>query len=294
MSLGRFIRSGNPTIGQLLLLFASGLFCATISSNAACSLSNQRRGDVTVNTQNTGESINTLQAIVDAAATGSTVTLPPGRYHGTLLISQPLHVKGAPGGATTIDGAGKQPGLTVFHKQGQVQIEGLIITGGSDSNGAGIQIHNGGKVLLKQVTITANSAEYRGGAITISEGLLTLIDCTISDNKAQLGGGIYAGGLAQVKILTSRIEGNQAEEGGGCFFHGQGGGTIVRTIFNGNQASKSGGHVFLLGTSDHARPSLTLEGCSFEALAAESNGKAIENHGKYQATLVLNNTVLPD
>lgn len=65
-----------------------------------------------------------LQRLVDAAAPGATVRVPPGVYQGDVVIEKPLHLIGSPGAEIRGSGAGK----TVVITAPDVTVEGFLIT----------------------------------------------------------------------------------------------------------------------------------------------------------------------
>ncbi|MCW8976896.1 MAG: nitrous oxide reductase family maturation protein NosD [Sedimenticola sp.] len=69
-----------------------------------------------------------LQPLIDAAAAGSTLRLPPGRYSGPVLINKPLTIDGA--GKVTIDGGGVGTVITIATDG--ARLSNLHITGSGD------------------------------------------------------------------------------------------------------------------------------------------------------------------
>lgn len=71
----------------------------------------------------TAEPGESLQALLEQAAPGDTILLPPGRYHGNLVISQPLQLQGQDGAVIDADGQGH-----AIHVQApDVRLQGLRI-----------------------------------------------------------------------------------------------------------------------------------------------------------------------
>ena len=71
-----------------------------------------------------------LQTLIDDAAPGSTLRIPPGEYAGPALIDKPLVIEGD--GKVTIDGGGKGTVL-VLHADGAT-VRGLRLKGSGDSH----------------------------------------------------------------------------------------------------------------------------------------------------------------
>lgn len=138
---------------------------------------------------------------------------------GPLLIHKPsgnLTILGPGVRDLTISGGG-QFGVFQVAAISHATIAGLTITGGFDSQGAGIE--NYGQLNLVDLTITGNDAtEMGGGGVNNTlYGQLTIDQSTISGNLSNLGNG---GGIANSGILTinaSTISGNTVSlaSGGG-------------------------------------------------------------------------------
>jgi CSLREA domain-containing protein len=107
---------------------------------------------------------------------------------------------------------------------GKVTINGVTITGGSESSqpGGGARVAAGASLLLNQVSLVNNAAHSGGGVYSF--GTLTITQSTLTGNSAQggsgifnpgLGGGIYNGSMAA--LSNSTISGNSAYWGGGIF-----------------------------------------------------------------------------
>ncbi len=138
---------------------------------------------------------------------------------GPLLIHKPsgnLTILGPGARGLTISGDGQSRVFQVAPVS-HATIAGLTITGGVDSQGAGIE--NYGQLNLVDLTITGNSATELGGGGVANTlyGQLTIDQSTISGNLSTLGNG---GGIANSGILTinaSTISGNTVSlaSGGG-------------------------------------------------------------------------------
>src|SRR5690349_3263319 len=66
-----------------------------------------------------------LQRLIDAAPTGSTVEIPPGRYVGDVIIDRPMHVVGR--GRPLL--VGSRAGSVVRIRAANVIVEGIDIDG---------------------------------------------------------------------------------------------------------------------------------------------------------------------
>ncbi|MGN6430217.1 MAG: hypothetical protein ACTHNB_05715 [Gaiellaceae bacterium] len=123
----------------------------------------------------------TIQAAVDAAQDGDTITVSAGQFAGGISIDKSVNLKGAGPNATTISGGGPVLTLGVFGaaREPTVTIAGVTITGGSStsspmSNTPGVNARGGG--------IEIPPAAGSGPGATV-----TLTNSVIRDNRARPG-----------------------------------------------------------------------------------------------------------
>src|SRR5213592_2692185 len=115
-----------------------------------------------------------IQAAVDAAPDGATITVRPGTYAGGITIAKSLTLRGAAAAATVISGGG--PVLTIGTDgaltEPTVSLSGITITGGLNTASYGLV----GGVLGGGVSVPP-SASGLGATVTIS-------DSVVSGNRA--------------------------------------------------------------------------------------------------------------
>ena len=93
-----------------------------------------------------------LQAIIDAAAAHSIVTIPPGHYVGAIVVDKPLHLRGetgADGERAVIDGAGQGSVLTI--RAAGTIVENMVIRNSGnviEREDAGVVVENAEDVQL--------------------------------------------------------------------------------------------------------------------------------------------------
>jgi hypothetical protein len=205
-------RGGRPVSRSTVFV----LVLAAIGSGVAASAARAGRPSTTLCVAARPGCYSTLQAAVDAAKDGDTITVAPGTYPGGVTVDVSVAIVGAGAAATTIKGGG--PVLTLGKEFATVEptisIRGVTITGGRNTSvpdhavtqGGGIRIPQaasfttGATVTIRDSVVTHNSAASEqllpagfcgpfdcsftsGGGIS-NDGRLTLINTAVTDNIA--------------------------------------------------------------------------------------------------------------
>ncbi|MGO9913133.1 MAG: beta strand repeat-containing protein, partial [Isosphaeraceae bacterium] len=214
-------------------------------------------------------------------STPQTITLTSGQLNltdatGTLTIQGPganlLSVNG--------NNASRVFYLPYSNEGDSASLDGLTVSGGSASNGGGLD-NNFGTLTLANCTVSGNSANgvnqvtpgdgggvcNVGGSVTLTnctisgnttngvngfaggqggglfnhDGIDTLTNCTVSGNSATYGGGLY--NENGVTLTDCTVSGNSATYGGGLFA-GLGAATLNNTIVAGNTGGDTYGSYF--------------------------------------------------
>jgi Chlamydia polymorphic membrane protein (Chlamydia_PMP) repeat len=183
-----------------------------------------------------------VQAAIDAAASGDTIAIEQGTYDGPITISKIVTLEGAGASQTTIRGG--SPVLTVAGAT-LVTLEGLTITGGTAKGG----IQNGmpkvpSFLTLIDSTVSGNSAVAGGGINNLSNSSVVLRDSTVSGNTADAGGGIFNAVDGYLTLSNSTVSGNTADYGGGIYNPNAGTMTLKDSTVSGNTAGSEGGGIY--------------------------------------------------
>ncbi|HEY7283609.1 MAG TPA: choice-of-anchor Q domain-containing protein [Actinomycetota bacterium] len=165
-----------------------------------------------------------LAPVLLSIPTNSTVKLK-GTCTGNFTADKNLTLVGTP--TATLNGGGVDTTLTLdgFHAY---HLSHVNITGGSASDGGGIEFAGGGSLTLDHVRVTANSAVggrhpsvAQGGGVDVrNPAFVTITNSTIANNHVSVSG-----------------TGFQAAEGGGLYVTGQL--TISNSVVNGNTTQGS-------------------------------------------------------
>jgi hypothetical protein len=186
-----------------------------------------------------------LRTAINAATTGSTITIPGGCTI-TLTgladdngnLSGDLDIAANTAASTlTIQGAG--PGQTII--DGGAVDRVFFIASSKTVTLSGLTIRNG--------DATKNVGERKGGGIFSNGATLTVTNSEIIDNKATSGGGIYEN-AGRLTLTNVTVSGNSAtvSEGGGLVldFNPD---TLTNVTISGNSANTSGGGIHQIAGS---------------------------------------------
>ncbi len=266
----------------------------------------------------------TIQAALNLASAGDTITISAATYNERITISKDITILGSTSPdillvKTTIDGNGL-PGsvVTIQNSAATVTLDTIKIINGSGASGGGIN-SNGAHLNLINSVITGNTVTNNGGGIYITGGSLGLTDTQVTTNiAANYGGGIFAttnanltlnrteisenktnsvhgGGVYQMggafNASDSRISGNTAHGGGGGLFFVGVTATLERVTINGNQALGQDGGGIDNQNSSSTLTNVTLSGNS---VISTYRGGAIYNTAKtgFTSSVALNSVTV--
>jgi hypothetical protein len=195
----------------------------------------------------------TIQAAIDAAAPGDTVSVAAGTYSEHIdFQSKAITVAGASGaGSTTIDGGGVGVVVTINANAGETPVlRGFTVTGGGYLGaGDGAIDTRGGPALIENNVVTANRF-CADGAITATFSAATIRNNEITNNSQAGcsgggGAGISIGGDGTVQVLHNVITGNRQDSGaGGIDLFAAGKATVSANVIRNNVGWFGGGISF--------------------------------------------------
>jgi hypothetical protein len=260
--IARFIgRRGVTALAALSALGLTGIAapkCAAANLYVSPSGSDDNDGSASAPFQ-------TIQAAVDSAVGGDTVTLEDGTYSGD--------------GNRDIDFGGANITLTSAHGASATVID----CGGSDSaNHRGFFFHTNETADISGVTVeNGHEATASGGALYVAAGsTVTLTGCNFHNNVGNAGFGGVAGGGAIYNAGTAQVtdcvlNANTAYFGGGVFNTG----TLMMAgcTVNGNIADSARGGVYNTGIA-------TFAGCLISGNTALDGSGGLENSGTLTMT----------
>jgi len=176
-----------------------------------------------------------IQAAIDAARDGDTITVRPGEY----FISEPITFRGK---AITVR-SGRGPEDTVIRmaaKPADPDYASVVVFGDGETR----------ESVLEGFTLTGGKGTFwdvmrGGGGVRCRNSSPTLRNCVICMNESRFGGGLYIAGYSSPLIEKCKIIGNSAEmAGGGIYINSHSAAAIITdcTISH-NVARFSGGGV---------------------------------------------------
>jgi hypothetical protein len=181
----------------------------------------------------------TIQACINAASPGDTITVPAGVYtEAGITVNKNLTINGSSAGSTIVQAhaAAGAANNRVFVVNGGVTttLNRLIIRHGKSDRAGGL--YNFGALTLNNSVIMSNSVSSDGGGV-INEGTMFINNSTFSGNSA-----LYSGGIANygpMTIRNSTISGNSAGSQSGGVFN-ENALTLRNTLIANNSASGGG------------------------------------------------------
>ena len=182
------------------LVLAAALTCMTVGQAWA----------VTHTVCASGCDYSSIQAAVNAASNGDTLSLSPETFNeGDIDIDIDLTIKTS-SGVATVDGAGE---MWVFEIDADaiVVLEDLIL-----KNGSFARLANSGVTYLKTVQVLGDGStnSVYGGIVNYASGYLKIQDNSVvaSNRSANLGGGIN--NFGELEVTNTTLTANQGGYGG--------------------------------------------------------------------------------
>ena len=218
-----------------------------------------------------------IQAAIDAAASGDTVRVADGVYVELVdFKGKAVTVRSVNGPArTTIDGNALGSVVTFAGGEGRTSVlEGFTVTNGNSTGGGGGIACVDSSPTIRRCVIRGNTSLYFGGGIYCqgSSALIenctvngnssssgsgggigcqvyaspSIVNCTISGNRAEMyAGGIYCNLGSNIAVVSSTVSGNMAGVDGGGLWAAESAATVVNTIVWGNAAAGNNDQVNL-------------------------------------------------
>jgi uncharacterized repeat protein (TIGR01451 family) len=234
-------------------LLSAGLLLALAGGQLASGASPARPAnpDVVVTT--------TIQAAIDAAASGASVFIPAAHYTESLTLYKDVDLIGALSSTTIIHAVSGQRVLTVTGPaiNNSTVISGLTFTGGDagvdvGGNGGGISLEGAAQPLMVNLIISGNQASggTGGGLVSTASSPLHLVDVMVTSNTALLAGG----GASLLDALTMQggiFRNNRCTDitcrGGGLAMGSSAPLVLQDTQFFSNTSNSNGGGAYVLG-----------------------------------------------
>jgi hypothetical protein len=240
----------------------------------------------------------TIQHAVHISASGDTIDVAASVCPENVAIHHGVRINGAGSDKTIVDGERHGSEFLIAFNNVDVTITGMTMRDGSGSGDGGAIYHCNGRLTLEHVVIGGNLVRgpglngYGGMMYNCPTTIATIVDSTIRNNSAKVGGAICNGGL--LTIIRSTFNNNTALEarGGGAIFN-YGVLHVANSTFSGNTAAGGvGGAIHngeLVGLTGGAQiDNSTISGSS--AAFGQSPGGAINN--KPGLPIYVQNTII--
>lgn len=208
----------------------------------------------------------TIQAGIDAAASGDTVLVSPGTYFEFIDMKGGVTLRSETGlpNCATIDGGGLSVVIRFPYLVEPSRLEGFTIRGGISG---GMYVFDS-EVEIRSCIITGNQTATHGGGIYCRNSTLTLIDCIVSNNSTRrFGGGVCAIGTSNLVMEGCKVVGNTTDTFGGGL-HVSCPAIISDCTFERNSAGIDGGGVWSVAEQ-------SFDTCTFMGNSAQRDGGGV-------------------
>jgi len=240
---------------------------------------------LSVNADGSGE-YPTIQSAIDAATDGDVVQLSSGTYLGEgnrdiRFLGKALTVRSAsrsPRDCTiNCEGSSGEPhrGFHFFLGEGTGSVvEGLTITGGYHTSGAGIFCIDSSSPTITDCIFENNQASlYGGGLYTSMNASPTITGTLFIGNRADFfGGAVFCNSDSPADFSGCTFAGNESDNGGGLFYKDCLA-SIDHCTINGNSATYGSGIYIGTGGSISINATLIAFGLLGEAVYCDGNGE---------------------
>jgi hypothetical protein len=183
-----------------------------------------------------GCDFSSIQAAVDSASGGDTLSLGAETFYENITIEKDLVLQGAGRGLTIIDGMRRATAVRILGasdttRPSDVTLADMTIRRGyAEGAGGGIAVGRDSRIVVEQCEITDNDADYAGGGISAYFADIAIADSVIHRNDSfTWGGGIYISG-GSLTVRHSTLSENYGAFGGGIYAYPTSPGTDVEIV----------------------------------------------------------------
>jgi hypothetical protein len=215
-----------------------------------------------VNPGGTGGCFSTIQAAINASASGDRIDVAAGTYQEHITLKDGVSIHGQGWASTIIDGHSTSAVSTVtvpWSISASTVLSGVQVTGGGTGtpstsySGGGIAVEGSPRIVNTWVTTNTG---YYGGGVYIHYGSPVFENVPVWNNRALYGGGFYITASPVVTITGNPFEGvngtvlqNSATNDGGGFYIADAGAVLVGLRIYANSAGNQGGGIHIGDTT---------------------------------------------
>jgi len=179
----------------------------------------------------------TIQAAVDAATSGDTITINSGTYiENVVIVGKTLTIQGAGEDITIVDG-NESGSVFAISENADLSISDMTITNGtgtrigSPSYGGGIYIVQS-SLNLKNCIVENTYVTGGAGGLEATASILNIDDCIFRMNRGNKGGAITLH-YGEAIIKNNLIETNSCSDGGAIYMMNYSHATIINNVIYG-------------------------------------------------------------
>ena len=242
----------------------------------------------------------TIQAGINAASSGDTVSVAAGTYVENVFLENPdggpyksISVIGENKNTTIIDGNQNGSAFRIFRNP-NLLLKNFTIQNGTGFEGAGGAVNITGAdgtsktTVLENLILKNNPASTAGGAVWATGSDITIKNSSIESNTSFHGGGVYVTNCIKLTLDDVVVKNNTADYGGGIYVDNTPvdfAGTV--SLLNNHASNEGGGIAFNSAANNQLLTNLVIAN---NTAGSRGAGVVIHNNSFYiKKSTIINN-----